>query len=241
MSDVLLQALEMRASNGPPVHLWLRDDDATVPGEKLDTLLGLTEGASVPVTLAVIPALSGQDLANRLARSAMVNVAVHGWAHLNHAQATEKKQELGHHRAPRDVLAELEQGFAHLARLYPTTFVPVLVPPWNRISAQVVAGLSAIGFEAVSCFGPEVAAPLPMVNTHIDVIDWRTTRRGRSDADLMDALALAIGRGNGPIGVLTHHLVHDAQVWGFLERLFALTLGHSGCRWTGLPEIIASP
>ena len=241
MTEALLHALDQRARAGNPARLWLRDDDAIAPSPALDHLLALTEAADIPVTLAVIPAHSGPALATRLDAATGVSVAVHGWSHTNHAPASKKKQELGAHRPAPQVLAELAQGFRHLTHLHPQQFTPVLVPPWNRIAPQVVAGLPALGFKALSVYGPEAPAALPLYNTHVDVIDWRGTRSGRPDAVLMDEIAEAMARGDAPIGLLTHHLVHDAQVWGFLERLFALTADHPGCRWVSLPELIASP
>mgnify|MGYP003606858733 CR=1 FL=1 len=241
MTEALLRALDQRAATGNPAKLWLRDDDAIAPTTALDHLLALTEAAEIPVTLAVIPAHSGPALATRLDAATGVSVAVHGWSHTNHAPASEKKQELGPHRPAAQVLAELAQGFHHLARLHPHQFTPALVPPWNRIAPQVVTGLPAVGFKALSVFGPEAAAPLPLFNTHVDVIDWRGTRSGRPDAALMNEIAQAMTHGDAPIGLLTHHLVHDAQVWGFLERLFALTADHPGCRWVSLPQLIGSP
>lgn len=241
MTEALIRALDLRAATGNPAKLWLRDDDAIEPTTALDRLLSLIEVANIPVTLAVIPAHSGPALAKRLDTAKAVSVAVHGWSHTNHAPASEKSQELGPHRPAEQVLAELARGFSHLARLHPHQFTPVLVPPWNRIAPQVVAGLPALGFKALSVFGPEATADLPLYNTHVDVIDWRGTRSGRPDAMLMDEIAQAMTRSDAPIGLLTHHLVHDAQVWGFLTRLFALTASHPGCRWVGLPKLIASP
>lgn len=241
MSQALLNALERRAASGAPARLWLRDDDAVAPTAALDQLLDLTEAAEVPVTLAAIPSGTGPALARRLATARGVSVAVHGWDHGNHAPLGEKKQELGPHRPMAEVLSQLARGFAHLSQLHGPQFTPVLVPPWNRISPPLVAQLPALGFRALSVFGPERPAPLPMVNTQVDVIDWHGTRGGRPDAVLLEELAQAITRGAGPIGVLTHHLVHDAQVWGFLARLFALTQGHPGCRWVALPQVIDLP
>jgi hypothetical protein len=241
MTESLIRALDLRAANGTSAQLWLRDDDAIAPSAELDRLLSLTEAANIPVTLAVIPAHSGPALAKRLNTAQGVCVAVHGWSHTNHAPGSEKKQELGPHRPTQQVLDDLARGFSHLAQLLPQQFAPVLVPPWNRIAPPVVAGLPALGFKALSVYGPEATAALPLYNTHVDVIDWRGSRSGRPDAVLMDEIAQAMARSDAPIGLLTHHLVHDAQVWGFLSRLFALTANHPGCRWVGLPQLIASP
>ncbi|MES2435982.1 MAG: polysaccharide deacetylase family protein [Pseudomonadota bacterium] len=241
MTESLIRALDLRAANGNPAKLWLRDDDAIEPTTALDHLLSLTEAANIPVTLAVIPAQSGPALAKRLDTAKGVSVAVHGWSHTNHAPTSEKSQELGPHRPTALVLNELARGFDHLAHLHPQQFTPVLVPPWNRIATQVVTGLPALGFKALSVFGPEAIADLPLYNTHVDVIDWRGSRSGRPDAVLIKEIVQAMARGDQPIGLLTHHLVHDAQVWGFLTRLFALTNNHPGCRWVSLPALIASP
>ncbi len=233
MSDDLRRALDRAEA---PVDFWLRDDDATVPSDALDRLLGMV---GVPVALAVIPEPTGEALAQRLTGEPDVSVAVHGWAHVNHAGAGEKSQELGAHRPVGVVLAELRQGFDRLSGLYPGQFTPVLVPPWNRIAPQVVAGLPGLGFSGLSVFGPEKTAALQVVNTHVDVIDWRGTRGGRDDAAVFADLAQAVLRG-GPVGVLTHHLVHDAQAWGVLSRVLRLTEGHPACRWVGLPALLGA-
>lgn len=235
MSKLLLDALDRCAAAGKPARLWLRDDDAVDPSPALDRLLQMT--GAVPVTLAVIPALSGQALADRLADQHQVTVAVHGWSHQNHAGAGEKKQELGLHRPLATLLDDLARGFAHLSSLHGPRFAPVLVPPWNRIAPEVVEGLSAIGFRALSVFGKEFPAPVRVVNTHVDPIDWHGTRSARPLPDLMQELADAIQQG-GPIGVLTHHLVHDAALWAFLDQLFEITRGHPGCSWVALQDLI---
>jgi hypothetical protein len=231
----LLRVLDRCAAEGQPARFWLRDDDAVEPSAALDRLLAVTEG--VPLTLAVIPAFSDAALAARLACAPGVTVAVHGWAHRNHAGAGEKSQELGAHRPVEAVLAELGQGFRHLQALHASQFVPLLVPPWNRIGPQVVAGLPGLGFQALSVFGPEQAGPIPEVNTQVDVIDWRGTRGGRAEGVLVDEIVARIATG-GAVGLLTHHLVHDAAVWGFLGRLVAATRGHPGCRWVGVAELM---
>ena len=41
-----------------------------------------------------------------------------------------------------------------------------------------------------------------------------------------------------PVGVLTHHLVHDETAWLFLEGLFAATAAHPACRWVSIRELI---
>ena len=231
-------ALWAAADRGLPATFWLRDDDATVPSARLDTLLSMTGRHAVPVTLAVIPARSGQALADRLAGDPGISVAVHGWAHRNHAGPEEKKQELGLHRPVPVVLDELERGLRHLQGLHGTQSVPMLVPPWNRIHPDIVQGLPELGYAALSVFGPEKPAPLRLLNTHVDLIDWRGTGRAKGLDMLLAEIALALQRG-APIGLLTHHLVHDAGDWAVLDRVLALTSGQPGSAWAGLPALLS--
>src|SRR5262245_51538740 len=121
--------------------LWLRDDDAVKPTGALEHLLDVTAAHAVPVTLAVIPAHTGEALAQRLETAPLTEVAVHGWSHTNYAPPEEKKQELGAHRPREVVLKELAAGLVHLAALHGDRFVPVLVPPWNRIDAELIPAL----------------------------------------------------------------------------------------------------
>jgi len=65
----LLDALNDRQEAGCPVQFWLRDDDAVEPTKPLDTLLTLTDRYLIPVTLAVIPAQSGEALRLRKNKS----------------------------------------------------------------------------------------------------------------------------------------------------------------------------
>ncbi len=239
MKTALLKALDARASSGQPALLWWRDDDAVEPSPQLDRLLRLSQDRGIPATLAVIPKPTGAALAERLNRLEGIIVAVHGWSHRNHSPAGEKKQELGAHRPADVVLAEIAKGFAHLRGLHGARLVPVLVPPWNRIAPGVVSGLPGLGFEALSTFGPPQPAPLAVINTHVDLMDWHGTRGGRASDALLSDLIRTLDRPDpGAIGILSHHLVHDAQAWSSLETLFDMTQDHPGCRWTSLAALL---
>lgn len=235
MTETLLRdALDRLANKGQTIKLWLRDDDAVAPSAALDTLLAMTASHAVPVILAVIPEHSGDALANRLDSAPHAVVAVHGWSHANHAPDGEKKQELGPHRPAEVVLAELKAGLRKLKDLHENRFIPMLVPPWNRIAAGLASRLGEQGFSSLSVFGREQqGSPIRLINTHVDIMDWHGTRGGRPAPLLFAELATAIGRPDpAPItGVLTHHLVHDPAAWDFLQALFAITAGHPGCEW----------
>ena len=239
--ETLVAALDECGRRGITADLWLRDDDAVEPTPALDTLLDLCSRFSAPVTLAVIPEMTTNKLAQHLDATEIAHVAVHGWSHTNYAGKKEKKRELGSHRELAIVLDELQSGLEKLYDLHGTRFVPMLVPPWNRIDADVVEGLAALGYRALSVFGPEKTTVPPCLNTHIDVIDWHGSRGGRDDDILFAETAARILHtleNGGTTGILTHHLVHDDNVWRFLRRLFEVTANHPAARWRSSADLI---
>ncbi|WP_037435427.1 polysaccharide deacetylase family protein [Sinorhizobium fredii] len=248
--QALIDRLDQMQEAGQSADFWLRDDDAVEPTAALHRLLELTDRYSVPLTLAVIPAHTDERLERCLAGRRDIGVAVHGWAHANHAPQGEKRQELGGHRPGGTVSEELRSGYARLKALFPGSFVPLLVPPWNRIDTEVVTELGAIGFRALSVFGPEASGKaaallrpgLQIINTHVDVIDWRGSRACRDHAQIVrDILARLeqVAKGGGSVGILTHHLVHDENVWAFLSKLFEITATHPASRWRKVSDFIS--
>lgn len=236
----LSAALDGFRDRGRQARFWLRDDDAVEPIARLDHYLAIASRAHVPVTLAVIPEHTGAALRQRLAEEPDVSVALHGWSHVNHAPSGVKKQELGLHRPADDILAELKVGFSKLLELYGPRLLPMLVPPWNRIAPELLPYLRPLGITCLSVFGPERPAPLPQLNTHVDVMDWHGTRGGRDCAVLLGEVAQRLENmeDHESVGILTHHLVHDAAVDGFLETLFTLTSSHAGCVWMSAHDLV---
>jgi peptidoglycan/xylan/chitin deacetylase (PgdA/CDA1 family) len=245
MSDIdwspLVSALDGWHAQGRVARFWLRDDDAVEPTPALLRLLELGGRHGIPLALAVIPAGAGQALARLLADRTDVDVALHGWSHANHAPAGQKKQELGSHRPADVVLAELAEGHGRLLRLFDERYVPVLVPPWNRIDASLLPSLEALGIEALSVFGAEKAGPPAMINTHADIMDWHGTYGCRPASAIMgDVVArlVTMAATGGTMGLLTHHLVHDEAAWAFIDGMVEATVRHPACRWCALRELI---
>ncbi len=145
--------LDRWAEAGRAATLWWRDDDAAELTPALERLLDLSAGSGVPLALAVIPGQMSPELPARLAGSEGVSVLQHGWRHVNHARPGEGGWELGDHRPLEQVSEDLASGHRRLADAFGARFLPVLVPPWNRISARVTERLPALGFLGFSTFG----------------------------------------------------------------------------------------
>jgi len=84
------------------------------------------------------------------------------------------------------------------------------------------------------------------VNTHVDIIDWRGTRAFVGEAAALGALLSHLSAklrnqadAGEPTGVLTHHAVHDAASWSFIERLFERTRA-LGAHWAEASALFPS-
>jgi hypothetical protein len=227
--------LDVWGQAGRTARFWWRDDDAVEPSQPLDRLLALAGGA--PLALAVIPARATEALADRLTTADTVTVLQHGINHTNHAAPPAKKAELGSAGA----VEALATGRRRLADLFGRRFLPVLVPPWNRIAAELVALLPAAGFIGLSTAGRSISSGIRQINTHLDPIDWHGTRRCRPVGDLVaEAVSLLAERRLGadePVGLLTHHLLDDDATEQFAGDFAALVEAHPAARWVSAREL----
>ncbi len=229
-------ALERADQADCSLGFWWRDDDAVARMPDLERLLGLSRRYEAGIGLAAIPALIEPSLADRLRDGELAYALVHGWRHADHAPQGEKKAEFGAHR-PVGILAREAGDALNAARTaLGSRLLPVFVPPWNRISPDLVRLLPELGYGALSTFRDrDRHAPvkdLVQINTHVDPIDWHGTRSLVEPGRVVAALATAIDRRiagvadpDEPIGILTHHKVHDEAIWFFLESLIDYLAG----------------
>ncbi|MGI9310055.1 MAG: polysaccharide deacetylase family protein [bacterium] len=244
--DALYRELDQWNYDGVEATFWWRDDDAQTPTPELDQLLALARRYDAPLALAVIPAGLDRALATRLESSA-VAVLQHGFAHANHAARGEKKMELGDERDIEIVQRELSDGLRVLRDAFAARFIAVLTPPWNRIAPSLPPMLAQHGYRGLSTFAPraagEAAPGLRVVNTHVDVIDWKraSVRGARPFVGAHRATEAMVAHLRGrrcgafdsaePTGLLTHHLVHDNACWRFLSQLLAALDDHPAVKF----------
>ena len=175
--DSLKRELDLWQAEGRVATFWWRDDDVAKPTPQLDRLLHLREHFDLPLSLAVIPANLDAELVNILEHCAILQ---HGFAHENFSANGEKKSEFPESRAAEEVKKAFTQGKETLARIFTDQFIPIMVPPWNRIGRSTVQGLAGLGYSALSTFKPrraaEAAPGLVQINTHLDPIAWKNSR-----------------------------------------------------------------
>lgn len=238
------QAMERTAT------FWWRDDDSVKKDPAIDSLLALRRRLKVPLAVCAVPALTDSLFADLVLAESDVRVLQHGYAHHSHAPAGEKKCEFPGNRTKQAVCEELDAGARLLGDFFGMRRLPVLVPPWNRIHGDWIRELPGLGYRGLSLFEPRSAAyaapGLRLVNTHIDIIDWRGNR---GYVGLKSALGQAMSHLRGrrhrdvdadePTGLLTHHLAHDEACWEFVQEFIGCTVTHPAACWLSADDLFA--
>ena len=245
--DSLKRELDLWQAEGRVATFWWRDDDAARLTPALDRLLHLKEHFDLPLSLAVIPADVDAELVNILEHCTILQ---HGFAHENFSATGEKKSEFPESRSAEEGKTALTQGKDTLARIFTDQFVPIMVPPWNRIADNHLGVLTNLGFVGISRYKPrkrELVRPmLAEINTHIDPINWQGDRSILPEADVLEMVTghLASRRQGTvdpmePTGLLTHHLVHDEEIWAALYKLLSALTEHPAVRFVTIEGALA--
>jgi hypothetical protein len=241
----LLTLLDQAQARSRRIAFWWRDDDAETVTPALERLLALADRHSLPLALAVIPEGATLALAERLSREPRLAVLQHGWQHRNHSQPDQRKMEFGDHRPAEIMREELRLGFERLSGMFQVRFVPILVPPWNRIGSRAAEGLRAIGFAGLSTIGPAGPPEPRSINTHVDIFAWKPVRRPLTRTELYALVRREVERrlagSEEPVGILTHHLVHDDASWALLDGVLSDLAHHPAASWPSVPDLFPPP
>jgi hypothetical protein len=250
--DDLQRELDRWTEAGQIARFWWRDDDAIEPTPALTRLLDLSDAHGIAVAVAVVPASASLRLPAVFGPRKRAAVLQHGYAHRNHAAQGNPAVECGGERPVDDVIEELATGMRRLEEVLGDRAEPILAAPWNRIERPVLERLHEAGFRGASAYGPRrqmlvARNDVVLANAHVDPINWRERRFAGREKALSSFLGELRARRETsadkaePIGLLTHHLDHDEDLWIFLEAFFQATARHSAARWIDVGEAFASP
>jgi hypothetical protein len=240
--DALRRELD-RWNAQAPALFWWRDDDAVAATPALERLLALRSDLGTPLALAVIPAHAEPSLAHAIAAQPQICVLPHGWNHADHAGPGQAASEFPAWRAPDQVGAELSRGFARLRTLFDGRCLPALVPPFNSVAPRFQGAIAGAGFRYVSAYRDFLGFPLPSRNVHVDVIDWQrhsaipTAEAVRSLIAALRLRRYGLMPRSQPIGIMTHHLVHDEAVWTLTADLLRHLAAHPAVRFPSIETI----
>jgi hypothetical protein len=211
---------------GQTPRIWWRDDDTRAPSAALDRLLKAAGG--LPLALAVVPDGDLAALAARLGPEPSVTVSQHGVDHVNRRGADQPPNEYPAGSTIEAVVARIvaARGRMQEAGLEPAFYTP----PWNQIDETLAAALPETGFTALSAAAPARAvAGTVRFDSHLDILRWKGGVRFRGYGRVLAALTRQLRRRrlgkafDAPIGLLTHHLVHDDPAWAFIAWFTAFS------------------
>jgi hypothetical protein len=256
--------LDCWVNSGLKAKFWVRDDDAIEPSEQLMRLRSLAASHDIRVGLAVIPGCVSRDLIKFLDRNApQFYPMCHGWKHVNY-NLKKRPAEFGPDRPISGLVSDAKSAFRVFSELFGSARA-IFVPPFNRVTPTLIKSLPDIGFLGVSLMPNyferkilQVGSRLnynmpikipdfnvgPRIDVHIDVINWRA-RTAREIPAIANELVqhlrvrrLGFLRADAPIGLLTHHLVHDERIWRLCRDILGTLQSHQAvefldiARWT---------
>jgi len=210
-------------TKGHAPTFWWRDDDARHPSPALDRLLALSRRCGAPITVAAVPDGEILALAEACRSIAGVELAIHGFRHENRAPAGQPSGEVN----DRDSLSDVVQDVGLALDVFRRAGVraSLFVPPWNNAHPTLKAALALQGL-ALSGYGAFRGAEDPSrLDAHLDIMRWKPRPRFRGAARFLFRTRRQLierrikGLWDEPVGLLTHHLDHDAAAWRFLEAL----------------------
>jgi hypothetical protein len=214
-----------------PVDVFFRDDDVGWGTDRLWPLLDLFAGHALPVDLAVIPAELTAGLARDLHSRATsspgrVGFHQHGFAHVNH-EPEGRKYEFGPARSGRQQRQDIAEGSRRLAELLGPAAESIFTPPWNRCTEETGQCLAELGFAVLSREAKAIPLAVPGLAELPVNVDWFAHRKQvrLSRAEFGELVATKVTDG-GPVGVMFHHAVMDADEQAAAGALLALVADH---------------
>lgn len=243
--------LDLWQASGRSCPFWWRDDDLVCASPELNKMAQVAEEARVPVLAAVIPAKTDDHLGEDTKAMTRLSFCQHGYAHKSHAAAGAPSSEFDCGRPKAEVAREIAEGRQRLQGLFGERFIPVFVPPWNRIAADFVPLLEEYRFLGLSQYKDEPSHPdskLIIVNSHIEILRWSATSKATcmpTPALVRELVKLLAERrlsaaAPEPLGVLSHHLAMKGDAWSFMRTLFAVTAEYSVVHWLSAAEIFSA-
>ncbi|MBN42153.1 MAG: hypothetical protein CL573_01540 [Alphaproteobacteria bacterium] len=246
----LMDELDAWSAAGRVATFWWRDA-VSRHTSSFERLLSLRDQLDVPLALAVIPTVAGTRLQLRLSDEDQVSVLQHGYSHKDFSDSNGPKIELDDSRPSEYVVAELAMGVQAIKKF--TNSLPILVPPWNRISPHLIPFLPEVGISGLSTIGARIRETpirgLRQNNIHLDLSKHQGSQGGAADdflgaeVILADAVMHLSARRRGTAdpgeatGLMTHHADMDGGMFRFVVDFVSRTRSHPAAVWRPATEV----
>jgi len=258
--------LDRWAERGLTARFWVRDDDACEMSSNLARLHELAESYDLTIGLAVIPAKVEPSLLEFFNKeNRRFHPMCHGWRHVNHAPPHKQPAEFGGNRPVATMYQEAELAFGKFSQHFTERCV-IFVPPFGQISKEMIEALPGIGFAGLSG-GPSwlefkllrltdwriripgVKVPkssIPRLDVQIDPINWRQGAAHtveticRTLTRCLRARRMGFLATDVPIGLVTHHQVHNESIWRVCGDILDVLRTHKAVNFLRVDQFFTS-
>jgi hypothetical protein len=225
------------------ISFWWRDDDVGGDGwnilrrkaheRRLENMLALLDRYAVPAVFAVVPYKLQLHGAGQIAllKKYGAYAAVHGICHRNNAGPGCNASEFPSGCDMEAALSTILKHKKKLEEIFGDMLLPVFVPPWNTMCAELEERLRTVGFTAISKSNIS-SRKHAEDNIDIDFIDWKQ-RDLRDERDILsDISALLRNEDIRVIGLMNHHKVVSQRGLVFFDKLLStFALYHDNVAW----------
>ena len=224
----LARALAKAGSEMPAgTRIFFRADDIGAPGNNFSLLAGAFARHKTPLGLAVVPAWLTQVRFTALREACGPDDGLwcwcqHGYRHVNHEPAGQKKREFGRARPQEAKRCDIKRGLDRLQDFLGECFTALFSPPWNRCDAESLEVLAELGFAALSrTVGAKPDAPdgLPDFPIQVDLHTRKEPDPGQALDALLDELTRSLA--SGLCGIMLHHQRMNPESFEFLDALLS--------------------
>lgn len=222
------------------IKFWWRDDDVRASKPKfcksnfkfdsrLRNTLSLLQKFKIKCVFAVIPDKfleNGAKQINKLKRFEMP-VTLHGLKHENNNDIG-NKCEFPDTCDNKKALSDILEYQAEFEEIFGCLLLPVFVPPYNSINADLEQKLLDNGFRFVSKRNLE--DDTQPYHVDIDFMNWQTYKM-RREQDIITEIIQLIKKGQTVIGFNNHHRCINTFNRLFFRKLFETIAKHDNIKW----------
>jgi len=200
-------------------EIIVRIDDVGCSDRQTHQVIEAFVDSGIPLSCQVIPAdldPDGATILRELARLAegRLELAQHGWRHVNHAGPESRKYEFGSARTRQEQEQDIQAGKRLLEMHLGNMTAPVFTPPHDRLDSNTLEALVALGFRVVAggsrtFEGLKIPGKISAISCGIDASD---RRHGKRSVRPLNELLLALERHANPRAGL---VLHAAEIEDF--------------------------
>lgn len=244
MNNATWLEFEECLNNAGNIEFWWRDDDVRAKKTnlfdlgywkytyRLEKIMSLLKKYNIPSIFGVVPH-NFYEYGNKLIKLLKkynVFISVHGIKHINNSKNS--NMPLSEFPDGCDIEENLKiilENQKKFKAIFEDKLLPVFIPPYNHMCAELKNSLLEAGFTAVSTSN-SFHSEHCKYNVDFDFINWQELRLKDDDLILKEIINL-INSGIKVIGINSHHPRIKGKGFKFFNKFFKTTKKFNNVKW----------